>query len=96
MTHSVTIARTAASGIVNRLRFPGTTDDLPPAPCFDVISRRCLVTAAQDVMELDLAFKNGRLGSHASEVRPERRDPGANGVATKKSGRGGDGRTTPW
>jgi hypothetical protein len=35
-------------------------------------------------MELDLAFKNGRLGSHASEVRPERRDPGANGVATTK------------
>jgi len=48
------------------------------------------VTAAQDAMELDLAFKNGQLGTHASEVRQERRrDPGANSVVatTKRSWR---------
>jgi hypothetical protein len=44
------------------------------------------VTAAQDVMELDLAFKNGRLGTHTSEVQQERRDSRANSVVatTKK------------
>jgi hypothetical protein len=42
MTHSVTIAGAVASRIVNRLQFPGMTDDCPPAPCFDVVSRRCL------------------------------------------------------
>lgn len=47
------------------------------------------VAAAEDVMELDLAFKNGQLGTRASEVRQERRDPGANSVVatTKRSWR---------
>ena len=32
------------------------------------------IASAQDVMELDLAFKNGLLQGHPPEVREERRD----------------------
>ena len=51
------------------------------------------VAAAQDAMELDLAFKNGQLGTHIPEGRQGRRDPGANSVVatTKRSWRGRTG-----